>query len=245
MPVKFEKDRVVRYIRLFDFDNPEENEFIATNQVYFKGRDIIRTDIVLYVNGIPLVNIECKDPTKISESWLNAFNQIKDYEQLAPELYKYAQIGVAAESVARYFPIVPWNRDINSYEWKEKGKDSIDSLTEMVAPARLLDLIQNYLFFRVEHGQATKVIARYMQFYAANKIVERVLNNLNEEDEKDRGLVWHWQGSGKTLTMIFAAHKLYYHGSLANPSIYFIVDRTELESQLYDEFTALTSSDLK
>lgn len=239
VPVKFEKDRVVRYIRLFDFDNADENEFIATSQIYFKGRDVIRTDIILYVNGIPLVNIECKDPTRISESWLNAFNQIKDYEQIVPELYKYAQIGVAAESVTRYFPIVPWHRDINTYEWKEKGKDSINSLIEMLTPGRLLDLIQNYLFFRVEHGQATKVIARYMQFYAANKIVERVLNNLNGEDEKDRGLVWHWQGSGKTLTMIFAAHKLYYHGSLANPSIYFIVDRTELESQLYDEFTAL------
>lgn len=149
------------------------------------------------MNGIPLVNIECKDPTRISESWLNAFNQIKDYEQLVPELYKYAQIGVAAESVARYFPIVPWNRDINTYEWKEKGKDSIDSLIEMLTPGQLLDLIQNYLFFRVEHGQATKVIARYMQFYAANKIVNRVLNNLNGEDEKDRYLSGTGREAGK------------------------------------------------
>lgn len=239
VPIKFEKEKVVKYVRLFDFENYENNEFIISRQVYYKGRDIIRTDIVLYVNGIPLVNIECKDPTKISESWLNAFNQIKDYERIAPELYKYAQIGVAAESVARYFPIVPRQEDVTTYEWREKGKDSIDSSIEMLSPMVLLDIIQNYLFFRVEHGRATKVIARYMQFYAADKIAERVIKNLNGEDDKDRGLVWHWQGSGKTLTMIFAAHKLYYHEKLENPSIYFIVDRAELETQLYDEFTAL------
>ena len=239
VPIKFEREKVVKYVRLFDFENPENNEFIITWQAYFKGRDTIRTDIVLYVNGIPLANIECKDPTKISESWLNAFNQIKDYERIVPELYKYAQIGIAAESIARYFPIVPWQEDVNTYEWREEGKDSIDSAMEMLAPGSLLDLIHNYVFFRVEHGKATKVVARYMQFRAANKMVDRVLKNLNKEDEKDKGLTWHWQGSGKTLTMIFAAHKLYYHQQLGNPSIYFIVDRTELESQLYDEFTAL------
>jgi len=239
VPVKFEKEKVVKYVRLFDFENQENNEFIATRQVYLKGKDIIRTDIVLYVNGIPLVDIECKDPTKISESWLNAFNQIKDYERIVPEFYKYAQIGVAAESIARYFPIVPWQEDVNTYEWREKGKDSVDSAIEMLSPGALLDIIHNYLFFRVEHGKATKVVARYMQFRAANKMVDRVLKNLNQEDDKDKALTWHWQGSGKTLTMIFAAHKLYYHHHLENPSIYFIVDRTELESQLYDEFTAL------
>jgi len=239
VPVKFEKEKVVKYIRLFDFENAENNEFIATRQAYFKGRDIIRSDIVLYVNGIPLANIECKDPTRISESWLNAFNQIKDYERIVPELYKYAQIGVAAESIARYFPIVPWQEDVNTYEWKEGGNDSIDSSIEMLSPEVFLDIIQNFLFFRIERGKATKVVTRYMQFSAANKIVERVLKNLNREDDKDKGLVWHWQGSGKTLTMIFAAHKLYYHKKLENPSIYFIVDRTELETQLHDEFTAL------
>jgi len=239
VPVKFEKEKVVKYVRLFDFENPQNNEFIITSQAYFKGRDTIRTDIVLYVNGIPLVNIECKDPTKISESWMNAFNQIKDYERIVPELYKYAQIGVAAESIARYFPIVPWQEDVNTYEWREEAKDSIDSAIEMLSSGVLLDIIHNYLFFRVEHGKATKVVARYMQFRAANKMVDRVLKNLNKEDDRDKGLTWHWQGSGKTLTMIFAAHKLYYHEQLGNPSIYFIVDRTELESQLFDEFTAL------
>ena len=239
VPVKFEKERVVRYVKLFDFDEIEKNDFIVSRQVRYRGREDIRVDIILYVNGIPLVNIECKNPTNPAESWYNAYEQIKDYEKKVPELYKYVQIGVAAESVARYFPIVPWQDEVWTYEWKVKGKDSIDSLVEMLSRETLLDLIRNFLFFRIEFGNATKVIARYMQYRAANKMVKRVLDKLKGIEDKNKGLIWHWQGSGKTLTMIFAANKLYYARELENPTIFFIVDRIELEEQLYKEFTSL------
>ena len=109
----------------------------------------------------------------------------------------------------------------------------------MLKPETLLDLIKNFLFYRIEHGNATKVIARYMQYRAANKIVKRVLANLEGIEDKNKGLIWHWQGSGKTLTMIFAANKLYQHEKLENPPIFFIVDRIELEEQLFNEMTAL------
>ena len=118
VPVKFEKEKVVKYVQLFDFEDIENNEFIITRQVYYQGKDRIRTDIILYVNGIPLVDIECKNPTNISESWFNAYKQIKDYEKNVPELYKYVQIGVAAESQARYFLIVPWQEEVKTYEWR-------------------------------------------------------------------------------------------------------------------------------
>ena len=239
VPVKFEKEKVVKYIQLFDFEDIENNEFIITRQVYYQGKDRIRTDIVLYVNGIPLVNIECKNPVNISESWFNAFKQIKDYERAVPEFYKYVQIGVAAESQARYFPIVPWQEEVKTNEWREEGKDSIDSTIEMLSRDTLLDIIRNFLFSRVEFGNATKVITRYMQYRAANRMVDRVISNLKGEEDKDKGLIWHWQGSGKTLTMIFAANKLYYMKQLENPTIFFIVDRIELEDQLYTEFYAL------
>ena len=239
IPVKFEKEKVVKYVRLFDFADIEDNEFIISRQVNYEGRDRIRTDIVLYVNGIPLVNIECKNPTDPSVSWYNAYRQIKDYESIVPELYKYVQIGVAAESQARYFPIVPWQAEVGTYEWKEEIKDSLESTVEILSMERLLDIIRNFLFFRVEFGEATKVIARYMQYRAANRMVERVIKNLRGEEEKDKGLVWHWQGSGKTLTMIFAANKLFYLKELENPTIMFIVDRIEIEEQLYKEFYSL------
>ncbi len=239
VPIKFEKERVVKYVRLFDFDDMDNNEFIVSRQVVYHGRDDIRTDIMLYVNGIPLVELECKNPASFSENWFDAYRQIKDYEKTVPELYKYVQIGIAAEQTAMYFPIVPWQEEIKANQWKEEGKDSIDSAIEMLSKDTLLDIIRNFMFFRVEMGNATKVIARYMQYRAAKKIVDRVSANLKGEEEKNKGLIWHWQGSGKTLTMIFAAHKLYHLKSLENPSIFFIVDRIELEEQLYTEFNSL------
>ncbi len=239
IPVKFEKEKVVKYVQLFDYQQFENNEFMVSRQVYYYGREILRTDIILYVNGIPLVNIECKNPTSLTESWYTAYRQIKDYERIVPELYKYIQIGIAAESIARYFPIIPWQDEVLTYEWHEGEKDSIKSTVEMLSKNVLLDIIRNYLFFRIEHGNATKVITRYMQYRAANKIVNRVVKNLKGEENKKKGLIWHWQGSGKTLTMIFAANKLYYISELENPTIFFIVDRIELESQLYNEFCSL------
>ncbi|MDO8885964.1 HsdR family type I site-specific deoxyribonuclease [Candidatus Oleimmundimicrobium sp.] len=239
VPVKFERDRVLRAIQLFDYENIENNEFIVTRQVYYDGRERIRTDVVLYVNGIPLVNIECKNPTSISESWHNAYRQIKDYEKTVPELYKYVQIGVAAESKAKYFPIVPWQDDVKTNKWRENDLDSIDSTIEMLSRDTFLDILKHFLFFRIEFGNATKVVTRYMQYRAANKMVNRVLDNLEGKEEKNKGLIWHWQGSGKTLTMIFAANKLYYANALKNPTIFFIVDRIELEDQLYKEFNSM------
>jgi len=239
VPIKFEKERVVKYVRLFDFDDMDNNEFIVSRQVIYHGRDDIRTDIMLYVNGIPLAEIECKNPASFSENWFDAYRQIKDYEKTVPELYKYVQIGIAAEETAMYFPVVPWQEEVKADQWKEEGKDPIDSTIEMLSKDILLDIIRNFMFFRVEMGNATKVITRYMQYRAARKIVNRVSANLKGEDEKNKGLIWHWQGSGKTLTMIFAAHKLYHLKSLENPSIFFIVDRIELEEQLYTEFNSL------
>jgi type I restriction enzyme R subunit len=239
IPVKFEKERVVNYIRLFDFKDISNNEFIITRQVNYDGRERIRTDLILYINGIPLVNIECKNPTSLTESWYNAYKQIKDYEKIVPELYKYIQIGIAAESIAKYFPIIPWQDEVKISEWKEEGKDSLDSTIEMLSPETLLDIIDNFLFFKVERGESSKVITRYMQYSAANKMVKRVLDNLEGKEEKNKGLIWHWQGSGKTFTMIFAANKLFYSELLENPTIFFIVDRIELEDQLYKEFYSL------
>ncbi|MFQ6120307.1 MAG: type I restriction endonuclease subunit R, partial [Methanosarcinales archaeon] len=241
VPVKFEKEKIVQNIQLFDFEHIENNEFVVTNQVIYQGRERIRNDIILYVNGIPFVNIECKDPTKPGVSWFDAFKQIKDYEHIVPELYKYVQIGVAVESKAKYFPIVSWLsvNEVRTYEWKEENKDSIDSLIDMLSKNVFLDIIKNFLFYRVERGNATKVITRYMQYRSSNKIVERVKRNIKGEEEKNKGLIWHWQGSGKTLTMIFSANKLYFLEELENPTIFFIVDRIELEDQLNSEFNSL------
>lgn len=239
VPVRLEKTRELRRIKLFDYEKIDNNEFVVSRQVYHKGKNPIRNDIVLYVNGIPLVNIECKDPTSIGGSWLDAYRQIKEYEKTVPELYKYVQIGVAAEAVVRYFPIVPWQEEVITQEWREKEDDPLEDIAFMISPGTLLDILRHYFFYQVVHDRATKVIARYMQYRAGKKIVERVVRFFRGEDDKKRGLIWHWQGSGKTLTMIFAAHALYFRRELENPSIFFIVDRRELEEQLGEVFKSL------
>lgn len=240
VPIKFEKDRVIRYVKIFDFEHFEHNEFVVSRQVeYQNGNEVRRADVVLYINGIPLVIIECKSPVTYTNGWVDAYRQIKGYERNVPDPFKYIQIGVAAKTVAKYFPIVPWLDDVYVEEWKTEGKDSIDSAIDMLKPAVLVDLVQNFIFFRISNGSASKVIARYMQYRAVNKIVDRVIANIEGTDDKNRGLIWHWQGSGKTFEMIFAANKLYNRSKLENPSIFFVVDRINLQEQLYEEFTAL------
>src|SRR3989344_2503301 len=181
--IKIEKDKTLKRIRLFDYDNVQNNEFIVTRQaVYIRGNKQIRTDIFLYVNGIPLVDIECKNPASFSENWFDAYKQIKSYEQDIPELYKYVQIGVAAEQIAKYFPIIPWQEEVKTSEWKVFEKDSIDSTIELFTPHQLLDIINNFLFYRIEFGEATKVLPRYMQYGAVNKVVSRVVNHIKGKE---------------------------------------------------------------
>ena len=238
--IKLEKSRDLRYVQLFDYNNIENNEFVVSRQVsYERGREKIRPDIVLYVNGIPIVFIECKNPADPSVSWGDAYRQIKDYEKRVPEPFKYAQFSIATEETARYFPNSPWREGARTYIWRAGEFDILDATLEMLSKDVLLDLVKNFIFIREERGATKKVIARYMQYRAANKIYERVIRNIKGEGKKKKGLIWHWQGSGKTLTMIFAAHKLYREKLLENPTIFFILDRLDLEEQLTQELNSL------
>ncbi|MFA6376685.1 MAG: HsdR family type I site-specific deoxyribonuclease, partial [Candidatus Paceibacterota bacterium] len=237
--VKFYRDKVVKIVNLFDFENLANNEFIVSREVYFKGNQAARLDIILYVNGIPLANIEGKNPLSLSVSWRDAYRQIKQYERGAGEAYKYIQLGAVADAEAKYFGIAPWRDEVETYEWKEDGLDAIDALAEFFRPQRFLDILRNFLFVREEKGSYNKVVARYMQYRAVNKICDRVIGNLEGKDDKNKGLIWHWQGSGKTLTMIMAAHKLYFNKLLEGPSVFFIIDRRDLEEQLSNELSSL------
>ncbi len=251
IPIKRDKTHEVIRVRLVDPDHPERNRLIFTRQLPFEGAEPIRPDILLFVNGIPLVDIECKNPARPGVSWEDAYKQIKRYEQSVPELFRFVQMGVAVEREARYFPIVPWQEEVHTYTWRtaRKEEDPLRPIFDLLRPARLLDFFQHFLYFREERGAYTKVMARYMQVRATNRIVRRVLVNMGhplppllageerEDEGRHRGLIWHWQGSGKTLTMIFASQKL--ARLLGNPTIFFVVDRVDLQDQLEREFSAL------
>jgi len=243
IPIKLEKERVVKYIRLIDYDQPENNEFIVSRQVRYVGLEEIRVDMILYVNGIPLTLFECKSPTKPYSTLEEAYQQVKGYEEKVPELFKYVQFSIAAEWNAYYFPNTTGGKEVPLEKWRVEGiEDEVDATLEMLDRRRLLDILRHFVFVREHRGELTKVTARWMQYEATNQIVDRVIKNLRAEDERNHGLIWHWLGSGKTFTMIFAANKLWLHKLPENPTIFFIVDRIDLEEQLRGEYEALDTS---
>jgi type I restriction enzyme R subunit len=243
VPIKLEKERVVKFIHLIDYNQPENNEFIVSRQVRYVGHEEIRADIILYVNGIPFVLIECKSPTKPYSTLEQAYLQVKEYEKKVPELFKYVQFSIAAEWNAYYFPNTTEGKEAPQEKWRVEGiEDEVDATVEMLDKKTLLDILKHFIFIREYRGELTRIIARWMQYQATNQIVERVTKNLKGEDPRTHGLIWHWLGSGKTFTMIFAANKLWLNKTPANPTIFFIVDRIELEDQLRTEYEALETS---
>jgi len=225
--------------KLFDFDNPENNQFFVTNQFYFEGdTENIRPDILIFVNGLPLVDIEAKSPTASEGvSFENGIDQIKRYEKVARKLFIPNCFNIASDGLKtvygttsapkQYF--LQWrDEDVE----KELGGELEMTLFSLLSKANFLDIIQNFILFEKEKEKLVKKMARYQQMRATNKIVERVLSK-----EKRQGLIWHTQGSGKTLTMYFTAWKLRFNKALANPKVFILVDRVDLDDQIFETFT--------
>jgi len=251
--VPLEKEGREEVIRIVDLKNVDVNEFMVTRQLTVEGsKGEFRADIVLFVNGIPLVLIECKNPTREEVDWTDAYNQIKRYEKDSPELFKYVQFSIATDGIkTRYFPNAFREESEERIEvfhnvWREPfpfktedfGDDELKiAIYGLLSKKNLLDVIENFTFIRKERDKTTKVMARYMQFRASNKIFERVINTLQKKDEKKGGLIWHWQGSGKTYTMAFSAWKLFHSPEAEKPSIFVMVDRRNMEEQIEKDFS--------
>jgi len=247
--VPLQKEEKEKVIKIMDLKNIENNEFIVTNQFKVEGsKGTIRADIVLLVNGIPLVLIECKNPTEEKVDWTDAYRQIKRYEDEAPELFKYAQFSIATDGMKTYYFPNGFNEESKDFlsVWKdpypykvEDFKDDIFKITihGLLSKPNLLDLIENFTFIRKERDKSTKIMTRYMQFRASNKIFQRVIRTLRTKENKKFGLIWHWQGSGKTYTMAFSAWKLFHCPEAERPSIFVMVDRRDLEEQVEKDFS--------
>jgi len=246
--VPLQKENKERVVKLLDLENIGNNEFVVTNQFRVEGsKGSIRADIVLVVNGIPLVVIECKSPTEEKVDWTNAYEQIKRYEREAPEVFKYVQFSIATDGIKAYYFPNGFNEESKDFlsVWKdphplkaEEFKDDIlkISIHGLLSKPNLLDLIENFTFIRKEADKSTKIMTRYMQFRASNKIFHRVVSTLGKKENKKFGLIWHWQGSGKTYTMAFSAWKLFHCPEAERPSIFVMVDRRDLEEQIEKDF---------
>jgi type I restriction enzyme R subunit len=245
--VPLQKEGKERLLRIVDLQNYENNQFAVTRQFKVEGlKATIRADIVLLVNGIPLVLIECKSPTAENADWTDAYRQIKRYENEAPEVFKYVQFSLATDGLkTRYFPnsfceegkdlLSTWKDPYPySFEMKDDFKFAIYGL---LAKQHVLDFVENFIFVKKEMDKSTKIMTRYMQYRATCKVFERVKKTLGKEQDCKFGLIWHWQGSGKTYTMAFSAWKLFHCPEAQKPSIYIVVDRKDLEEQIEKDFS--------
>jgi type I restriction enzyme R subunit len=262
-----EDTATVRFIE-FDPVHQDRNDFTATNQYRVQGVRECREDTVLLVNGIPLVIAEYKSYTTSRRDWREGVRQLHRYQRQAPLVLAPNVFCVAAdEDEFRYGTVLfhdaskddvdrhldSWSRWLSLYPdrrgyWNEPESANPDDPLEApvkgllrLEPAHLLDFLRHFIVFETKKGKTTKKVARYQQFEAVNEIVDRTVSLVGSAfiPAQDRtGLIWHTQGSGKSLTMIFAAQKLRRHSALSNPTVLIVVDRRDLKTQLSDDFDA-------
>jgi len=214
------------------------NHFVITNQFYFEGNsENIRPDILVFLNGLPISDIEAKSPTAGSSvSYENAIDQIKRYEKNALKLFLPNCFNLATDGLKTVYGVT-YSPKQYFFEWKndklaEKAGSELEmTLTALLKKENILDIIKNFIVFEKAKEQTLKKMCRYQQMRAANKIIERV-----REGKIKKGLIWHTQGSGKSLTMFFTAWKLRFAKELKNPKVFILVDRNDLDDQITDTF---------
>jgi type I restriction enzyme R subunit len=276
-------------IRLVDFDNLDNNQYIVTTQYTFRaGAAERRADLVLLVNGLPLVLIEAKTPVRDAVSWVDGALQVhNDYEKFVPELFACNVFSIATEGKDLHYGAIgvpveqwgPWRVAVERHPERdrhsERSEESLttedrdpstplrsaqgdgmaqgggarqglhyvkQSLQSLLRPTVILDILAHFTLFATAkkrlalsgvEGRRLKIVCRYQQYEAANKIVERVLAGWPR-----KGLIWHFQGSGKSLLMIFAAQKLRLQPAMRNPAVLIVVDRIDLDAQISATFHA-------
>ena len=230
-------------VRLIDYDNITNNTFLLTNQFKIRARETKIPDIVMFVNGIPLVVGEAKTPVRPAVSWLDGAHDIHAvYENAVPQLFVPNVFSFATEGKDIFIggvrtPLEFWA------PWRiEEEKDELShflglhdvsrQLNHLLKPSTLLDILQYFTVYAASSKKKKiKVVCRYQQYEGANVIVERV-----REGRIKKGLIWHFQGSGKSLLMLFAAQKLRKQQDLNNPTVIIVVDRVDLDTQITATF---------
>ncbi|MFN5309512.1 MAG: type I restriction endonuclease subunit R [Candidatus Kapaibacterium sp.] len=246
-------------VALIDFERPANNQFLVVNQyTIIENNQNKRPDVLLFVNGLPLVVIELKNAASENADIKSAFQQIQTYKAIIPSLFTYNAICIISDGLECKAGTV--SSDLSRYmAWKTKDGIKEESrfkpqlqtmLVGMLKPDILLDLVRNFIVFEKglsNHGnqeikqitvQTIKKLAAYHQFYAVNKAVQSTINASSENGDKRGGVVWHTQGSGKSLSMVFYSGKLITSPEMRNPTIVVITDRNDLDDQLFDTFAS-------
>jgi len=233
-------------VYIVDFETPENNEFLAINQfTIIEGNQNKRPDIILFINGLPLVVIELKNAVDENTNLKSAFNQLQTYKQAIPSLFTYNSLLIISDGWdARCGTITS---DFGRFmTWKTKdGQTTADHLQPqmevmfhgMLNKQTLLDLIRQFIVFEKSDSKTLKKVAAYHQYYAVNKAVESTVTASGSNGDRRGGVIWHTQGSGKSLSMVFFSGKLISEPRMENPTLVILTDRNDLDEQLHETFT--------
>lgn len=242
MEVSFmhEGEERTELVQLIDYDNYTNNDFHIANQWRVEGHDAIRCDMVVFVNGMPLVVIELKSPSEEGVSVHDAYLQMKNYQLKAPDLFTYNAFNVISDMFLTYAGTITADEE-RYMEWKsvdgkyiDKKHVSYDTFFHGIFPKeRLLDIIRNFICFDHREGQAVKILAGYHQYFAVNHALDCTYKAVAGNGKI--GVFWHTQGSGKSLSMVFLARLLGRHFS--ESTIVVVTDRNDLDEQLYGQFS--------
>lgn len=227
-------------VRLIDYTDAAKNDFYVVNQYTFvENGNNRRPDIILFINGMPLVLMELKSPSKDEVGAENAYNQIRNYMQDIPSMFYYNAICVISDLSTNKAGTITSGLD-RFMEWKTKDGDyentayaQFDTFYEgMFQKARLLDILKNFILFSGDGQKPIKILAGYHQYFAVRKAIEKA--KIATKTDGKGGVFWHTQGSGKSLSMVFYAHLL--QEALDSPTIVVMTDRIDLDDQLYTQF---------
>lgn len=232
------------HIHPIDFDRPEANHFLAVNQLPIAGAlNDRRPDIVIFVNGLPLVLFELKSPFKLYTTAKDAWNQIRHYASQVPGLFAFNAFCVVSDGRdvrhgvhgAGFEWFTPW-RSIDGETLAPNTVAAMKALVEgLLRKDRLLAYVRDFIVFEQDKGPIVKKAARYHQFFAVRAAVARTLAAYADDDRRV-GVIWHTTGSGKSLSMVFLVSLLQRAPALENPTVVIEVDRTSLDDQLHDQF---------
>ncbi|OOF87866.1 restriction endonuclease subunit R [Rodentibacter ratti] len=237
--------------RLVDFEHWANNRFVMVNQLEIRSRKGGKRipDIIGFVNGVPLVVFELKNPLRESADLLQAFNQLQTYKDEIADLFVYNQALIISDGLnarlgslsADFQRFTPWKvvDEKNQSQRLDFGDELQNLLNGLLTPQKLLDYVRYFVLFeRASNGALIKKIAAYHQYYGVNEAVDSTLFATSEQGDKRIGVMWHTQGSGKSISMLFYAGKLLSQPELKNPTILVVTDRNDLDGQLFQTFSS-------
>ena len=230
---------------LFDFDHTENNEFLAFNQfTIIENKHERRPDIVLFVNGIPIVIIELKNPEDENATIWSAYRQIQTYLSEIPSIFRFNELCIVSDGIDSRYGTITSPRERYS-QWKTVDYERPKDLTQfetlirgLLTPGVLLDVVRNFIVYEMDRSNGalriSKKVAAYQQYNATNKALISTVSAIDSDHRA--GIVWHTQGSGKSLTMVFYTGKLVLDPKMENPTVIVLTDRNDLDDQLFGTF---------